>query len=159
MPTTERFTLTGRIVQIQVAVEAELARRLAERGFDDLRPSSAPVFQHIAPEGSRLSELADRAGVTRQSLAEQITALERSGYIERLPDPADRRARIITLTDRGWKAVDTGLSIIADIESGWARDLGPRKHAALTDALEKVAEAPLGRDELRCARRSRQRRA
>ena len=143
MPTTERFTLTGRIVQVQVAVVGELDRRLAERGFDDLRPSSAPVFQHIAPEGSRLSELADRAGVTRQSLAEQIAALERCGYIDRLPDPGDRRARLIVLTDRGWRAVDAGLSIIAEIESGWARELGPRLHGALTEALARVAEAPL----------------
>jgi DNA-binding MarR family transcriptional regulator len=145
VPTTERFTLTGRIVQVQVAVVGELYRRLADQGFDDLRPSSAPVFQHIAPEGSRLSELADRAGVTRQALAEQITALERCGYVERLPDPDDRRARLITLTDRGWRAVDAGLSIIADIESGWARELGPRMHGTLTEALAKVADAPLGR--------------
>ncbi len=145
MPTTERFTLTGRIVQIQVAVVGELYRRLAERGFDDLRPSSAPVFQHIAPEGSRLSELAERAGVTRQSLAEQIAALERCGYIDRLPDPADRRARLITLTERGWEAVDAGLSIIAEIESAWAHDLGADRHRALTEALAEVADAPLGR--------------
>jgi DNA-binding MarR family transcriptional regulator len=144
VPTTERFTLTGRIVQVQVAVVGELYRRLAERGFDDLRPSSAPVFQHIAPEGSRLSELADRAGVTRQSLAEQIAALERSGYIARRPDPGDRRARLIVLTDRGWQAVDAGLSIISEVEAGWARDLGPKLHGALTQALERVAEAPLG---------------
>ena len=144
MPTTERFTLTGRIVQLQVAVVAELYRRLGDQGFDDLRPSSAPVFQHIAPEGSRLSELAARAGVTRQSLSEQVAVLEETGYVERVADPADGRARLIRLTERGWAAVDAGLAILTDIESGWRRTLGRQRHQVLADALTRLADAPLG---------------
>src|SRR5690348_3263383 len=65
---------------------------LAEAGFDDLTPAHTAVFQHIETDGSRLTDLARRAQMTKQSMGYLVDNLERLGYLERRPDPTDRRA-------------------------------------------------------------------
>ncbi len=74
--------------------------------------------------GSRLTELAERAGLTKQAVGEAATELERLGYAERVPDPTDRRAKIIKLTPSGVEACLTGRRIFAEIEREWAEELG-----------------------------------
>ena len=78
------------------------------------------MFGNIDPEGSRLTELAERARMTKQSVGEVTTDLEQRGYVERVPDPADGRAKIIRLTDRGHEAQTLGFELIAEIEREWA---------------------------------------
>jgi DNA-binding MarR family transcriptional regulator len=89
----------------------EIVRRIAEElavaGFDDIRPAHTAVFQHIKEDGSRLSELAQRAQLTKQSMGYLVDYLEERGYVERRPDAADRRASLIFLTERGWDEVRT----------------------------------------------------
>src|SRR5262252_2106884 len=75
---------------------------LAEAGFDDVRPAHTAVFQHIDAEGSRLTDLAERAQITKQSMGYLVDYLEERGYLERRPDPSDRRVALIFLTERGW---------------------------------------------------------
>ena len=79
-----------------------VAAAVVEQGFTDYRPTYQPVFQWCRSEGSRLTELAERAGVTRQSMGEMIDVLEQRGYVERVPDPSDGRAILIRRTQRGW---------------------------------------------------------
>src|SRR6266700_5494044 len=85
---------------------------LADAGFDDLRPAHTAVFQHIEAGGSRLTDLAERAQITKQSMGYLIDHLEERGYLERRPDPTDRRAALVCLTERGWAQVRTALAII-----------------------------------------------
>src|SRR5579859_3299782 len=101
-------------------VNARVSEGLAEAGFDDVRPAHTAVFQHIKAEGSRLSELAERAQLTKQSMGYLVDYLEGRGYLERRPDPTDRRATIICLTERGWDEVRAALRIIAGIEKDWS---------------------------------------
>ena len=75
--------------------------RLSAEGFDDLRPAYSPVFQHMERRGTRIGVLAERARMTNQSMGYLVDALERRGYVERRPDPADRRAAVVVITDRG----------------------------------------------------------
>jgi DNA-binding MarR family transcriptional regulator len=112
-----------------------IAGGLAEAGFDDIRPAHTAVFQHIKAEGSRLSELAERAQMTKQSMGYLVDYLEQQGYVERRADPTDRRASLIFLTDRGWAEVREALSIIAGIEQEWARQLGKRRMEQLRELL------------------------
>src|SRR5438105_11202542 len=93
---------------------------LAEAGFDDLRTAHTAVFQHIEAGGSRLTDLAERAQITKQSMGYLVDYLEQRGYLERLPDSTDRRATLIRLTERGWNQVRTALAIIAAVEDEWA---------------------------------------
>jgi DNA-binding MarR family transcriptional regulator len=96
------------------------------------------VFGNIDPDGSRLTDLADRAGMTKQSVGEVTSDLEQRGYVERVPDPADGRAKIIRLTDRGREAQAMGRDLIEDIERDWAERVGTEHVAALRTALEAI---------------------
>jgi DNA-binding MarR family transcriptional regulator len=112
-----------------------IAEGLAEAGFDDIRPAHTAVFQHIEADGSRLSDLAERAQITKQSMGYLVDYLEARGYVERRADPSDRRASLIFLTERGWAEVREALRIIAGIEQEWARRLGRRRMEQLRDLL------------------------
>jgi len=120
-----------------LAVSAALYQRLAAAGFDDLRPAYLVVFQHVAPEGTRLTTLAERAQLTTPSMKYLVDALEQRGYLERVADPTDGRARLVRFTDRGWQQVHAALEILGDIEDEWAELLGRRRFAQLRrDLLE-----------------------
>jgi DNA-binding MarR family transcriptional regulator len=122
----------------------EMADRIAAAGFADIRPGHGCVFGNIDPEGSRLTDLAERANLTKQSVAEVASDLEQRGYLERVPDPDDGRAKIIRLTARGREARAIGRRLIDDIERDWAARYGEERVAALRDALEAIAGERLG---------------
>jgi len=126
------------------AFSEELARRLAQTPYNDIRATHGCVFGNIEPEGSRLTDLAERAHMTKQTVGEVATELERRGYLERAPDPSDGRAKIIRLTERGREAQALGREIIDEIEQEWAERFGAERVAALRDALEAIAAEQLG---------------
>jgi DNA-binding MarR family transcriptional regulator len=101
------------------------------------------VFGNLDEDGARLTELADRAHMTKQSVGEVTTELERRGYVERVPDPADGRAKIIRLTDRGLAAQTLGRQVIDEIEHDWAERFGSDRVAALREALEAISAEEL----------------
>ena len=101
-----------------------LHRRFAERGHAEVRPPHDNVFQFLDDDGTRVGVLAERAQITKQSMGYLVDYLEQRGYLERRPDPSDRRAALISLTDRGWEQVRAALRIIATIEEEWASGLG-----------------------------------
>lgn len=117
----------------------EVVRRvsvgLSEAGFDDLRPAHTAVFQHIDADGSRLTDLAERAQITKQSMGYLVDYLEQRGYLERRADPSDRRAALVCLTDRGWAQVNAALATIAAVEDEWTRSLGKQRMRQLRDLL------------------------
>jgi DNA-binding MarR family transcriptional regulator len=120
-----------------LAVSAALHERLAAVGFDDLRPAHLVIFQHVDPDGTRLTTLAERAQLTTPSIKYLVDALEDRGYVERVADPTDGRARLVRLTERGWQQISTALEILADVEDEWAELLGRRRFARLRgDLLE-----------------------
>ena len=122
----------------------ELYRRMTAAGYGDLRPGHGCVFGNIDPEGSRLTDMAERARMTKQSVGEVTTDLERRGYVERCPDPNDGRVKIIRLTDRGCEAQRTGLQLIDEIEREWGERYGETDIAALRVALEAITARHLG---------------
>ncbi len=130
---------------------AEVYERLTAAGYDDIRPGHGCVFGTIDPEGSRLTVLAERARMTKQTVGEVTNDLVRLGYAERVPDPQDGRAKIIRLTERGREARQLGRELIAETEQAWAERYGEETMRALRLALETVtadwwAEMfPLGR--------------
>jgi DNA-binding MarR family transcriptional regulator len=125
--------------------EDELTAKLAAVGLADLRPGHGCVFGNIDPEvGSRLTELAERAGMTKQSVGEFTSDLEQLGYLERVPDPGDGRAKIIRLTDQGRRAYWIGRQLIDEIEHEWGERYGEERIAALREILEVVTADRLG---------------
>ena len=122
------------------ALLTRLHRELAAAGFPDVRPAHGCVFQYTEPDGSRLTDLAQRAGLTKPTVLAAVDDLERLGYVERVPDPEGRRAKLVQLTARGAAAAAEGARIIAGIETDWAGRLGPRRAGALRRALEDLHE-------------------
>jgi DNA-binding MarR family transcriptional regulator len=116
----------------------ELFARLAAEGFEDLRPAYSPVFQHLEPGGTRIGVLAERAQMTNQSMGYLVDALEGRGYVERRPDPADRRAALVVITDRGREEITAARRLIAQIECEWEQRIGSERMAALREALEAL---------------------
>jgi DNA-binding MarR family transcriptional regulator len=121
----------------QMAVD-ELHRRLREEGYPDVRPGHGCVFRFVDAGGSRLTELAERARMTKQAVGEVVADLEQLGYVERVPDPGDGRAKIIRLTDHGRDGQGAARRIFRDIERRWARELGEQRVADLRETLRAI---------------------
>jgi DNA-binding MarR family transcriptional regulator len=132
--------LPALLTEVKLAAIAKLRERIAEAGHPDIREGHGCVFGFIDLEqGSRLTDLAASAGLTKQAVGEAVTELERLGYVKRVPDPQDGRAKIIKLTDRGMDAVIKGRRIFAGIEQEWAEQIGPELVACLREAATQIA--------------------
>lgn len=113
--------------------------------FDDLRPSHGNAMEQLELEdGLRLTDLAARAGITAQSMGELVDDLEVKGYLERRPDPGDRRAKRIHLTDRGLKNARVAKRATADVEDHLAGLLGQERYDLLRGTLEDIIAAEVG---------------
>jgi DNA-binding MarR family transcriptional regulator len=106
-----------------------------------LRPSQIRLLSLTPVEGMRVTELAERVGMTKQALGELANVLEQQGLLETVRDPADRRVRILRPTRRGRKAVEASEAVIAEIEAAWSERLGQRKWAQLRRLLAQANEA------------------
>jgi DNA-binding MarR family transcriptional regulator len=126
---------------LRIAFQATVARideGLQARGFTDLRPAHFVVFQHIHSEGSRITELAEQAQITKQSMGALINYVEACGYVERVPDPKDGRAKIVHLTERGWALDSAAREIMRQTETEWAEKLGEERLAELKQTLKAL---------------------
>jgi DNA-binding MarR family transcriptional regulator len=113
--------------------------RLTEAGHPAIRLGHGCVFRFIHEGGSRLTELAESSGLTKQAVGEVVSDLEELGYVERAQDPQDGRAKVIRLTEQGADAHRTALDLFADIERDWAERYGAERVAAMRELLEEIA--------------------
>jgi DNA-binding MarR family transcriptional regulator len=122
------------------AVVAHVRDALAAQGFTDLRPAHLGIFQHIdhPPGGSRVTALAERLQITKQSAGDLADHLERRGYVERVPDPSDGRARLVRLTERGWRVHEAAAGMVQGLEAEWGRRMGADKMAQLLRLLREL---------------------
>ncbi|MFZ2467725.1 MAG: MarR family winged helix-turn-helix transcriptional regulator [Parvibaculum sedimenti] len=119
-----------------------LYARLQERGFPDIRVAHSAVVRTIdAEKGSRVTTLAERAGMTKQSMAYLVDSLIDLGYLEIVPDPKDKRAKLARLTRRGRKLMATAAALGAEYEALLAGRIGADKMAELRRLLTRVATA------------------
>ena len=120
-------------------LESAVLAALKAHGHD-LPLSQARVFQRIAPDGSRLGELAQAAQVSKQTLGSVVDQLERAGYVSRVPDPTDARARLVVITDLGRELVSISAPVVREIERAWETHLGPSRTRELRASLEALRE-------------------
>jgi DNA-binding MarR family transcriptional regulator len=140
-PFTPPRPLPALLLQVKNAAVQKMFIRMAEAGYGDVREGHGCVFGFIDLEhGSRLTDLAERSGLTKQAVGEAVAELERNGYVERVPDPGDGRAKIIKLTERGYAACLTGRRLFSEVEREWAEQLGDALVAGLREAAEQIAE-------------------
>jgi DNA-binding MarR family transcriptional regulator len=138
---TSRITLPALMDLAVEAMYIDFRALLEESGITDVRPTHGCVFRFIDGDGMRLTELASLAGLTKQSVGEIVDDLAGLGYLERYPDPTDRRAKLIRLTRKGLKAQSIGFSLFAKLEEDWAETFGADRIGALRSLLEEVALA------------------
>jgi DNA-binding MarR family transcriptional regulator len=122
------------------AVTRRMLRALHENGFDDIDGPQLTVLLWPGPDGMRPSDLAARMKVTKQALNYLLGDLERRGYLERRPDPDDRRARRIALTERGRALVPVIRAAISQTEREWGASLGEARFAQLRELLVELNE-------------------
>jgi DNA-binding MarR family transcriptional regulator len=124
-----------------VALNDLAIARLAERGHSAVRPAHGAVFQYLDDAGTTVSVLAERAQMTKQSMAELVRHLEAHGYVERLPDPTDRRAKLVRATDRGRDVFAIVREFVVETEERLVAVLGAARVGRLRDDLESVRRA------------------
>jgi len=133
LPARPLIGLLLRLVYQQYAHDIEAALR--EAGFDDIRPAAANVFPFVPPEGITVSELAELARVRKQTMAQAVDQLERSGYVERRPNSRDRRSRLVCLTQRGKSVPPVTHAAAERVEQRWAQLTSTRQLEALRAGL------------------------
>jgi DNA-binding MarR family transcriptional regulator len=120
------------------AIVQRIDQGLRARGFTDLRPAHFVIFQHIRREGSRVTNLADQAQMTKQSMGDLVNYVEACGYLERVPDPNDRRAKLVRLTEKGQLLNAAARDVLKDTETEWAKEIGSEQMEALKQALQAI---------------------
>ena len=132
---------TGRLFWRAHRAFGELAfEKLHERGYSGLSTVHTNLLAHLDIDGTNVTTLADRAGITKQAMGRLVDDLEEKGYVQSMPDPSDGRAKLIRFTDAGWQFLLELYEIKQEIEALYTAVLGEEGIAQLRAALEKVAE-------------------
>ena len=125
-----------RLVYQHYAQDIEAALR--EAGFGDIRPAAGNVFPFVPPEGISVSRLAEMAQVRKQSMAQAVSQLEHTGYVERRPNPRDHRSQLVFLTERGASVPPVTHAAAERVEKRWAQLTSPAEFEALRAALLRL---------------------
>ena len=120
--------------------EQAIARVRARTG-QDIRPAHTSVFPHIDLEGTRLTEIARRMGMSKQAVGQLVGELEEMGALERVPDPSDGRAKLVRFAQRdGRPALFDGLQVLAEFEADLRERLGEARIEALREHLGELLD-------------------
>lgn len=120
------------------ALVTEVNQSLVAGGFGDLRPAHSAVFVNLGSEGVRIGDLAQRAGMTKQSMGALISYLEKRGYVSVHPDPTDGRAKVVRRTRKGIDSHEPARRVIARVQDKWSRLLEPGEMEELVRLLRKL---------------------
>lgn len=133
--------LTRLLLEARRELANDLDADLAERGYPELRPGHTSLFLIVdRRRGSRLVDLAEEARVTKQAMMTIVDDLESRGYVRRVADPNDTRAKLVRLTTRGRSAAAECRRAVLSLDARTKRRLGDRAYDALVDALHEIAE-------------------
>jgi DNA-binding MarR family transcriptional regulator len=133
--------LIGELLRVpSQAVVRHVHRAFSAAGYPGLRPAHMSIFQHVdhPPSGTRITELAERAQMTKQSMGALVADMERLGFVERIPDPTDQRAKIARLTPRGWEIHEAAGEIVKGLEADWGARVGVEHFAELRRLLKSL---------------------
>lgn len=122
------------------AAETRIVDALHRAGYADITPAQARMAARIGAHGTRVSDLAQQAQVTKQTATALVDRLESAGWVERIPDPSDARVRLVRLGPRAYEAAPVIRAEEQAIEAEWTEHLGARRMARLREALEALRE-------------------
>jgi DNA-binding MarR family transcriptional regulator len=144
-------TLYRLLFRASRAERTETLRRLHDRGWLDVTLADTGLLANLDTDGTSISALARRAGITRQAASQQVATLEREGYVTRRPDRADARATVVRQTAKGRRLLADAIDVVAVIEAEYARHIGVKRLRALKEQLRVLLdhidpEGTLGQD-------------
>ena len=122
----------------RAAIEAAVRADLAQNGFGDVTPAHSALLRNVGDDGSRPSDLAAQAGVTRQAITKLVDELERLDLVHRDADPDDGRGVIIRYTDRGRAGVAIARKRQLALERAYAARVGADRWAEVRSTLETL---------------------
>ena len=134
-------TLTMLMREAFVALNGLVLARLAERGHPEVRAAHSAVFQYLDDTGTTVSALAERAQMTKQAMAELVHHLEAHDYVSRVPDPADRRAKLVLATERGREVLAIARALVPEIEERVGAVVGAERVPSLVADLDAIRAA------------------
>ncbi|MDX3075521.1 MarR family winged helix-turn-helix transcriptional regulator [Streptomyces sp. NPDC088354] len=140
----DRLAIGQLLVRLLREFRTEMFAPAAERGYADLREPHLQIFGNIGVDGIRLTDLAARAQLSLAATSELVNELQELGYLERRPDPGDRRAKLIFPTGRGRQALDDAGGRVAEIEQRWSEAVGPGDFTAACRTLQHLLDALTG---------------
>lgn len=121
------------------ALQADMVRTAHLHGHPEVKPAHNSVFATLSEEGSRASDMAARAGITRQSMGEIIREMVDLGILEMRPDPDDRRAKLVTYTDHGRRVAADGYRHLIELERRFEEEFGTVEYATTREILARIA--------------------
>jgi DNA-binding MarR family transcriptional regulator len=122
------------------AAETRVSEAVHRAGYSEITLAQARIGARIAPEGTRLTELAEQAQISKQTATHLIDQLERGGYVERTVDPTDGRGRLVRFTKKGSDVIRIAREEEAKIDDEWTAHLGTRQMRQLREALTKLRD-------------------
>ena len=132
----------GRLFQRAARVYSDLIlSKMAARGYEGLTLFHTALIANLGAEGARVTVLAKRAGMAKQSMGQLANDLERRGYVERVPDPSDRRAYLVRFTSRGETLLRDSYEVKREVEAEYATKLGQEAVETLRRLLKQLVAA------------------
>ncbi len=122
------------------AYSERAVERLHDRGHDSLTLAHTALLANLDAGGTRVTTLARRAGMTKQSMGQLALDLERHGYIARAADPDDGRATLVTFTEQGWQFLRDAYDLKREAEAEYVAILGAERMEQLRDALATLLD-------------------
>ena len=139
-PMIERKPLIAIVARAVRVLTTDMMRESHARGHTQIRPAHDPVFATLPSEGARASDMAARAGITKQSMGEAIRDMVDLGLLEMTEDPTDRRAKLVTFTDAGMEVAQDGKRHMFALEQQWKDKFGAENYEITREVLEGIVE-------------------
>jgi DNA-binding MarR family transcriptional regulator len=141
MAAQRKYKNTGAYLrELYDAMVANLHQQLDQEGYSEISPSHGLVFQYLEEDGCRITTLASRTRMTKQSMSALVYQLEASGYLKRKPDPEDARAVLFYLTSKGQTLRTKAQGVNYQFEQKWKQTLGAEKYNEFRAIIQRLTE-------------------
>ncbi|MDX6284281.1 MAG: hypothetical protein QOH03_5352 [Kribbellaceae bacterium] len=140
LPRPDRKPLIALVERANRALQANMVRIAHLRGHPEVKPAHNAVFGTLSREGSRASDMAERVGITRQSMGEVIREMVALDILEMRPDPADRRAKLVTYSERGLEVAADGYGHLVELERRFTEEFGAAEYDIARDVLSRIVD-------------------
>jgi len=139
-PHLDRLPLIALVDRANRALQSDMVRAAHRQGHAEIKYAHNAVFSTLSESGSRATDMAARAGITRQSMGEILREMVSLGILEMRPDPHDRRAKLVTYTPSGLEHLRTGLQHIFDLEKRFADEFGDEEYETARSVLGRLVQ-------------------